>query len=232
MKPVILGDGLLGTELHRQTGWDILSRKKDKVEATNIISWSALLLPYDTIINCIANTNTYSDDRKLHWDVNYKFVSNLVTYCNEHGKKLIHISTDYVYSNSIGMPTEEDVPVHQATHYAYTKLLADGYIELKSKNYLILRATHKPTPFPYEGAWINQLGNFDYVDVIASMMVKLINSKVSGVFNVGTELKSMYTLAQKTKPEVNPIYVTNIKVPLNNIMDLTKYQNAIKDPNQ
>jgi dTDP-4-dehydrorhamnose reductase len=221
---VILGDGLLGTELHKQTGWDILSRKKDKIEATNIVSWSGLLLPYDTIINCIANTNTYSNNRKSHWDVNYKFVSDLVTYCNEHGKKLIHISTDYVYTNSIGIPTEEDIPVHQATHYAHTKLLADGYIELKSKNYLILRATHKPTPFPYEGAWINQLGNFDYVDVIASMMVKLIKGKANGVFNVGTEFKSMYTLAKQTNPKVNPIYNTDIRIPLNNTMNTDKYE--------
>jgi hypothetical protein len=36
MKPVILGDGLLGAELYKQTGWNILSRKKDKIEANNI----------------------------------------------------------------------------------------------------------------------------------------------------------------------------------------------------
>jgi hypothetical protein len=231
MKPVILGNGLLGTELHKQTGWDILSRKENKVEATNIISWSALLLPYDTIINCIANTNTYSNNKKAHWDINYKFVSELVTYCNEHGKKLVHISTDYVYTNSLEVPTEEDVPVHQATHYAHTKLLADGYIELKSKNYLILRATHKPTPFPYEGAWINQLGNFDYVNVIASMMIKLINSQAQGIFNVGTKFKSMYSLALQTNPKVKPIYNSDIKVPLNTTMDVNKYLNAIKDLN-
>lgn len=222
---VVLGDGLLGSELSKQTGWDILSRKKDNIEATDITTWSALLLPYDTVINCIANTNTYSDNRKLHWDVNYKFVSHLVTYCNEHGKKLVHISTDYVYANSIGVPTESDVPVHQPTHYAHTKLLADGYIELKSKNYLILRATHKPTPFPYEKAWSNQLGNFDYVNVIASIMVKLINSQSQGTFNVGTEPKSMYQLALKTNPKVDPIAVSDIKVPLNTLMSLTKLQN-------
>ena len=29
MKALILGDGLLGSELHKQTGWDYISRKKD-----------------------------------------------------------------------------------------------------------------------------------------------------------------------------------------------------------
>ena len=27
MKVLILGDGLLGSELHKQTGWDVASRK-------------------------------------------------------------------------------------------------------------------------------------------------------------------------------------------------------------
>lgn len=28
IKPLVLGDGLLGTELVKQTGWDYISRKK------------------------------------------------------------------------------------------------------------------------------------------------------------------------------------------------------------
>jgi len=139
MKPVILGNGLLGSELTKQTGWDILSRSVDGVDLTKITTWAHLLLPYDTIINCIAYTNTYDNNKKTHWDTNYKAVVDLADYCNNHNKKLVHISTDYVYANSIGSPSEGDIPVHQPTYYAYTKLLADGYIELKSKNYLILR---------------------------------------------------------------------------------------------
>ena len=137
-------------------------------------------------------------------------------------KKLVHVSTDYVYANSIDTPNEEDTPVHQETYYAYTKLLADGYIELKGKNYLILRGTHKPTPFPYEGAWTNHLGNFDYIDVIVDLYIKLIKKDAKGLFNVGTEFKSMYRLAQRTKPNVLPIYNTDLKVPLSVKMNVSK----------
>lgn len=224
MNPVILGDGILGTELAKQSGWNILSRKKDQIQANDISSWSSLVSPFDTVINCIANTDTYSSDRNAHWNTNYKFVSELVDFCNKFKKKLVHISTDYVYANSIGVPSELDVPVHQSTHYAHTKLLADGYVELKSKKFLILRATHKPNPFPYQGAWVNQLGNFDYVNVISSMMIKLIRGEAEGVFNVGSEFKSMYSLALQTNPEVNPIFNTDIRVPLNTTMDVTKFK--------
>jgi dTDP-4-dehydrorhamnose reductase len=222
MNPVILGNGILGKELAKQTGWDILSRSVNGLDLTDITTWAHLLLPYDTIINCIAYTNTYDTNKEKHWDINYKAVVELMDYCNNHNKKLIHISTDYVYTNSLGIPNEDGIPIHQSTYYAYTKLLADGYIELKGKNYLILRGTHKPTPFPYEKAWINQLGNFDYIDVIASLYIKLIEKDAKGLFNVGTEPKSMYHLARKTNPNVESILNEDTKVPLNVIMDVSK----------
>ena len=222
MNPVILGNGILGKELAKQTGWDILSRSVNGLDLTDITTWAHLLLPYDIIINCIAYTNTYDTNKEKHWDINYKAVVELMDYCNNHNKKLIHISTDYVYTNSLGIPNEDGIPIHQSTYYAYTKLLADGYIELKGKNYLILRGTHKPTPFPYKKAWINQLGNFDYIDVIASFYIKLIEKDAKGLFNVGTEPKSMYHLARKTNPNVESILNEDTKVPLNVIMDVSK----------
>ena len=236
MKPVILGNGILGKELAKQTGWDIFSRSVDGLDLRHITTWAHLLLPYDTIINCIAHTKTYDDNKKLHWDINYKAVVELVDYCNLQGKKLVHVSTDYVYANSIGTPDENGVPVHQPTYYAYTKLLADSYIELKSKDYLILRGSHKPTPFPYEGAWIDHLGNFDYINVISDFYIKLIENNKTGLFNVGTGFKSMYRLAQETKPDVSPIRNEDIRVPLDvsmNVKKLNKFldENKLRNSN-
>lgn len=233
---VVLGDGLLGSELERITDWDIISRKRHSFDLTDPSTFSVLLdimdgvgcrVKYDTVINCIANTDTYSKDRQKHWDVNYKGVADLVDFCNEWKIKLVHISTDYVYANSSGAPTEEDVPVHQETFYAYTKLLADGYIELRSNDFLIIRTTHKPSPFPYSTAWVNQIGNFDYVDEIAPMIVEVVNKNIEGVLNIGTPLKSMYNLALETTPDVEPILSTNRLVPTSTVMDLSKY-NSIK----
>jgi dTDP-4-dehydrorhamnose reductase len=221
MNCVILGNGLLGTEIQKQTNWDMLSRKKDKIEATDINTWCKILLSYDVIINCIAFTETYSNNKRKHWDINYKFVSDLVEYCNEYNKKLVHISTDYVYTNSKSFVSEEDIPIHGDNWYSYTKLLADAFIELKSNNYLICRGTHKPNPFPYDKAWGNQEGNFDYVDIIASIIIKLINKNHKGIFNIGTKHKTMFSLAKETKKDVlcvfRPYYV-----PRDTTMNLNK----------
>ena len=229
MKVLILGDGLLGSEIIKQTGWDYISRKKDNIDLTKIESWSKLLSPYDTIVNCIAYTKTYDPNKQLHWDINYKAVSELVDYCNNFNKKIVHISTDYVYTNSIDEANENDIPIHGNNWYSYTKLLADAYIELKSKNYLICRETHKPKPFLYKEAWVNQIGNFDYVDEIASLIIKLIEIEAKGIYNIGTELKSIYNLATLTSTPQPSLKPEN--VPSNTSMNLNKLKDAIKESN-
>ena len=211
---LILGDGLLGSELHKQTGWDYISRKEDDIDFLDINSYKFHINQYDEIINCIADCNTYDENRENHWNVNYKGVVDLVDYIEYQNtvrgygsvnKKLIHISTDYIYSNSKLYASEDDVPVHCENWYGYTKLLADGYVQLKMGNYLLIRGTHKSTPFLHKEAYINQVGNFDYVDKIAIIIKDLIEGDAVGVYNVGTELKTMYDLAKMTKDTVIPV---------------------------
>ena len=225
MRVLVLGDGLLGSEIVKQSNWDFISRKKDNIEISNFDSWSHKMIQYDIIVNCIANTDTYSQLKDDHWDVNYKFVLNLINFCNGSNKKLVHISTDYIYTGSVENASEDDVPVHCNNWYGYTKLLGDGLVQLLSNNYLICRCTHKPNPFPYEKAWSDQIGNFDYVNVISSMMIKSINKNINGVYNLGTESKSMYELALKTKnviPVESPIHI-----PKNTTMSLHKIKNVL-----
>lgn len=236
MKVVILGDGLLGSNIHQIMGWDVISRKKDGFDITQPELFSKYFIEchegviftpkYDVIINCIANTNTYSDDKQSHWGINYKGVADLVDFCNIHNTKLVHISSDYVYTNSVSNASENDIPIHGNNWYSYTKLLADAYIELKSNDYLICRGTHKPRPFPYNKAWMNQIGNFDYVDCIATWIVALIISNAKGLYNVGTETKTMYELAKQTNPDVNAAFKSE-NVPTNTTMNTNKLKQCL-----
>ena len=221
LKVLVLGQGKLGREITYQTRWDSLSRGKDNIDVNNFDKWVHKMSGYDIIVNCIANTNTYSNVKEEHWNVNYKFVSQLVTYCNETGSKLIHISTDYVYANSVESAKETDVPVHDNNWYSYTKLLGDSHIELMSNNYLICRLSHKDNPFTYDHAWTDVKTNADYTDVISSLVVGLINSDVKGIYNVGTEEKTIYDLAKKTKVDVKET-LSPTHVPKNVTMDISK----------
>ena len=205
-KVLVLGDGLLGSEIVKQTGWDYFSRKKDGFDITDYQYMINIFPDYDIIVNCIANTNSYSDDKKAHWDINYEFASLVSDITNTEQIKLVHISTEFVYANNLTPATEEDLPQHDNTWYAYTKLLADEYIKLNHSNYLICRELHKPNPFPYDKVWNVQTSG-DTVDKIAELIIKLINKDAQGVFNVGTGDKWLRELAPNAEEIEAPPHV-------------------------
>lgn len=225
---VILGDGLLGTELIKQLGCSYISRKKDGIDFDDINTYKNFLKDHNTIINCIANTNTYSTDKEAILKTNYEAVVNLADYCKENNKQLVQISTDYVYSGSESNASEKSVPVHCPTWYAYSKLLADAYIELKVPYHLIIRCSHKPNPFPYPKAITTQVGNFDYVDVIAEKIANLIKGGADGIVNVGTEKKTMFDLAIRTakveaiNTKIHPLMPTDISMDLSLLNSLER----------
>jgi dTDP-4-dehydrorhamnose reductase len=226
-KILVLGDGLLGSEIVKQTNWDFISRKKDGIDMLNFNDWKLKLDQYDIIVNCIACTQTYSSEKELHWKINYEAVYNLIQYCNLTKKKLIHISTDFVYANSQSNASENDVPVHCDNWYSYTKLLADSIIELLSEDYLICRCSHKPHPWKFDQAYIDKIGNFDYTDVIAKLIIKLIKLEEKGIYNVGTKTKSMYDLAYSRSSNIL-LGFTPEKFPKNTSMSLNKLNNTLK----
>jgi dTDP-4-dehydrorhamnose reductase len=229
MKILVLGDGLLGSELIKQMGWEFLSPQKDGIDVINdfcgFVSKVYEIMP-TVIINCIGYTKTYETQRQHHWDLNYKFVVDLVDMCNDFGIKLVHVSTDYIYANSKNKKSEEDIPVHQETWYSYTKLISDAYVQVRSKDYLMFRCSFKPKPFPYEKAFVNIMGNFDYVDVLAKQMIGLIIEERTGVWNIGTEFKSVYELAIQTREVVDFSYSSQLPIIE---MDLTKYKTRIRN---
>ena len=69
MSIVVLGDGLLGSELIKQSGWDYISRKKDNFDLTqpdtfdkyfiqDFPEFGARMLKYNTIIISIYKFNS------------------------------------------------------------------------------------------------------------------------------------------------------------------------------
>ena len=177
---LILGDGLLGSSVILISGWQYISRKEHGFDINDRNSWNSNI-PKDVtcIINLIANTDTYSKDIDAMFETNYRAVINLVDYCNENKIKLVHYSTDYVYENSKTNASELDKTA-PTTQYAMSKVLADEYIMKHWNDYLILRGAQKEDPFPYESAFTNVYGNFDYPDVIAEILIKMVKSGASG----------------------------------------------------
>jgi dTDP-4-dehydrorhamnose reductase len=219
---LILGNGLLGTELQRLTGWKCVPHEFEGFDLFEPWNFGFYLSDGDPIINCTGHTKEHKD-RFCNMELNFRAVIDLVEYCNTHRKKYVHISTDIVYSGSVHFASEDDVPVHAPNWYAYSKLLADGYVQTVCADYLLIRTAFKPRPFPYSVAF-NKFGNFDYVDVIAELIVKLIEADVKGVYNVGTRFKSMCEHARETVPNVQVSFKSD---PVDVSMNLDKMKGAL-----
>lgn len=224
-KVAVLGDGILGKELCKQKNFKCFSRRKGNFNIYEIESLSKIIVDHDIIINCIANTDSYSQDFKSHWEVNYVFVKNLVALINKHNKKLIHISTEFVYSMNSGNPSEVDEPIPNLSYYSMSKLFADKYIVLNSNNYLICRSLHKKKDLVYDEVW-DIMTTGDTVDLISALILKLISKNASGIFNVGTGYKHLSEIVSGKKTVDAPEYV-----PKSINMDLTKLNNFLNENN-
>jgi len=92
---------------------------------------------------------------------------------------------------------------------------------------LICRLSHKPYPFPYDSAWVDVITNADYTPVISGLVIELIKNGAEGLYNVGTERKTIYELAQRTNKNVKNI-VSPPHVPKNISMNVSKMENFLK----
>lgn len=225
---LILGDGLLGTPVIGSSGWAYVSRKEGGFDINKKATWkNNIPKSTTTIINLIANTDTYSSDAFGMFNTNYRGVVDLVEYCNNNNIKLVHFSTDYVYENSRTCAKETN-KAKPTTAYAVSKLLADEYIMKHSNEYLILRGAQKIDPFPYDKAFTNIYGNFDYADVIADIVIDMVKSGAEGLYNIGTHKKSMFDLAKQSKPDVLEAIAPD-HFPKDVTMDLSKMKKHLKE---
>lgn len=220
MSVLVLGNGLLGSELCKQTKWNCISRR-DGFDASQ--PNFKLISEYNIIVNCIANTNSYSNNLDEHLKINYTFAIALSDYCRLNNKKLVHISTEFVYANNAEKPLETDIALPDDTFYAKTKLFADQFISFTNPNALICRELHKPYPFTYPEVWNIQTSG-DTVDKIADLIIKLINKNAKGIFNVGTGDKFLSELSPNSKVIPPPSYV-----PIDTRMNLNKLNNFLNE---
>ena len=98
-KTIVLGKGFLGQEFARQ-GYTIWGHGDPIFPSKGLYFFDALQ-PYETIINCVAKSNTrWCQDRKNLDEVMYSnsdIVGILSEYCKDHKKKFVHISTGCLY---------------------------------------------------------------------------------------------------------------------------------------
>jgi dTDP-4-dehydrorhamnose reductase len=154
-KIAILGAGMLGLYLDKyfeqydKSKYFIKLYSQDALDITNFPAVESIIQEYDYILNCAAYTNVDKAELEpeLCYAVNAKAVDNLAKLCNTYNKKLVHISTDFVYGgDKTGVKHKYKIPEFDFTNpinvYGKSKLEGENNIlNNMLDNYLILRVS-------------------------------------------------------------------------------------------
>jgi dTDP-4-dehydrorhamnose reductase len=97
----------------------------------------------DAIINCAAYTavDRAESEPGLATQINSEGTSNLVALCEQHDLKLLHISTDYVFSGDGSTPYKPKDPVSPLGVYGKTKRAGEEHILNSTVSGIIIRTS-------------------------------------------------------------------------------------------
>ncbi|MDG7002019.1 MAG: sugar nucleotide-binding protein, partial [Nitrososphaerota archaeon] len=152
----------------------------------------------------------------LAWKVNVVGTENVVRACEESDSHplLIHASTPCIFSGNEGLYSEESKP-NPKNYYGITKAEAER-MALAYSNSIVFRSNFVPrAKWPYTGAFVDRFGTYLFSDEIAYVVSQLLTFDIRGVVHiVGKEKLSMFELARITTPDVRPMSVRDIDLPL------------------
>lgn len=172
------------------------------------------------IINAAAYTKVdkAEEDWKTAFEVNGKAVASLAKICREKNIKLVHYSTDYVFSGNerdierLPSGYTENHPLAPKNMYGISKLMGELYIREQLEDYLIIRV-----------AWLcgkngnnfiktmlrlgaerselqvvnDQFGAPSFVDNVIENTIQLLNARAKGTFHVASKgLTNWYEFAK------------------------------------
>ena len=112
----------------------------DITDADAVTRFVAELKPF-AVINCAAYTavDAQEADPDTAWRINALGARNLAMAGEECGARLVHISTDYVFSGEGSRPWRETDPTGPRSVYGETKLEGEAFVRQFSRHFYILR---------------------------------------------------------------------------------------------
>jgi dTDP-4-dehydrorhamnose reductase len=243
MSILCLGNGLVGREFQRR-GIQSLGRELINItHQASVFDSYALqeqLDQFDTIINCIAFTNTKpktKEDFSFNVLVNTNFVRDLAIFCDEHNKKLVHISTGDIYGDSqrlrMSKAFKETDSTIVMTEYSAAKYLAEQFID-KDKH-LILRprlifgpdnlSSNLITKLYKYTSFTPYINSFCSTRTLVDAALTLIDKQATGVFNVcNSGISTMLELAEIIRDKFDKSKkIEHAQIDsINNVLDIKK----------
>lgn len=185
---------------------------------------------FDYVIHSAAITRPmviHEDNPKLSIETNIVGTSNVVLMCERYNKKIIYISTDYVYEGTDGDYKETD-SLKPFTKYGWSKLGGECAVQMYD-NHLILRMAMNKKPFPHPKALKDMRKSLMYIQDAAKVTLKLLNE--DGIINVGGKSQSVYDFVKEENVNIEPIYlkdISDVNMATDCSMDTTKMEKITK----
>ena len=263
MKILVTGaNGQLGNclqkELSSDSSHEVIYTDADALDITDSQALNRFLEdhPVDVVVNCAAYTavDRAEADTLKAAGINTAAVGNLGQAAAKFGIKVIHISTDYVFSGENYRPYEENDEPYPQSIYGRTKLEGEGLLTSFCNDAIIIRTAWLYSEFgnnfvktmlrlASEKKEINivsdQIGSPTYAGDLAVAIHTIINSNKwqPGIYHFTNEgvaswydfTKTIFEIAGK-KVKVNPIrtieYPTPAKRPLYSVLSKNKIKNT------
>lgn len=184
----------------------------------------------ELLVHAAAYTNVSGAEREraLCRAVNVEGTRNVVRSVTARGIPLIHISTDYVFDGVSGMYREDDPVGPVCNYYSLTKLVAEELARLAPRH-LVIRTSFRPREWPYPVAYTDVYTSQDYVDIIAPQIALAIRHYQDipySTIHIATERKSVFELASRRRPDVQPGSKRdgNVVLPDDISLDISRWQ--------
>tara|TARA_Y100001970_G_scaffold76688_1_gene97362 strand:- start:58323 stop:59024 length:702 start_codon:yes stop_codon:yes gene_type:complete len=221
------GSGTLGRELQEVLTERNLPFKAPSSRECDILDKDRLesfINNFEEVVHCAAATNVREIEKNPNnaYKTNVIGTINVIEVCKKLNKKLIFISTDYVFDGNKGNYSINDL-INPLSKYAKTKAAAELLVRTYD-NSLVIRTSFFGHYFPYEKAFTDQWSSKDYVDIIAPKIVDTIMLNELGIAHVGSRRRSIFEIASERNELVKPAerIEVNILIPRDTSLNCKK----------
>ncbi len=197
-------DGMLGRDLRdRLAAEQVTHTDRDTLDITDARAVVDAVKGFDVVVNCAAWTDVDGAETSeaAAMALNAHGPRNLAQACREAGARLVHLSTDYVFSGDATSPYDEDAPCDPASAYGRTKAAGEAAVrrELPEGRHLLVRTAwlygEHGRCFPTTIARLassrgavsvvdDQVGQPTWTHDVADRLVRLVQRGAAGTFQV------------------------------------------------
>jgi dTDP-4-dehydrorhamnose reductase len=199
------GSGLLGSHLLKLDS-SLIAPARSEMDITDPETLERAFEQYkpETVLHLAAATKPpmHEKDPALGEIHNVKGTENVARAAAKIGARLVYTSSDYVYFGK--GPHKEDEQTAAPSNFIRSKLGGEEKCKLAPSS-LIIRLSFGPVPFPWDKVYRDQWNSKLYVDEMAPLILRIAQTKETGIMNVGGPRTTLEAYARRTRADIETI---------------------------